>query len=234
MTQTETYDPFEAAMNAKAPSGVRTLFGEMQADVWPCCLVKGEGKIPFDPTQHKTEDRRTAIDLTFIPNRGQYNVDRKLIAESNEWAKIMLPSLKVLNTDLRGINGKFVQVQLVPTGRKYTDKNTGEEKEYTTFKFIAVYPDLEACQAAADAFFKANGADGAQPQAGSSAPAPAAAKGTLMTRDSAANFLKGFWNAANGDVNKFLTNIAANPALAEHFDRNSPEVVALVGQPAAA
>ena len=75
-----------------------------------------------------------------------------MIAESNEWAKIVKPSLRDLGTDLRALNGKFVQAQLVPTGRGWVNQQ-GEKKENTTFKFLAVYDDFETCAKAADAFF---------------------------------------------------------------------------------
>lgn len=230
---TETYDAWDAAMEAKPLPNIMTLFGELQADVWPCALVKGQGKVPFDPQVHNPDQRRTAIDLILCPLRTDFrNTERHLIAESNAWAKIMLPSLKALGTDLRTVNGKYVQVQLVPTGRKYTKKTeqpdgtvTEEEKEETTFKFVAVYDSLEACTDASNALYHNNGAST------EAAPAPAQPQSngkTQMTRQAAAGFLLPMWTAAGKDRDKFLATIAANPMLADHFTADSPEVLALI------
>jgi hypothetical protein len=231
MTQTtDNYDPFEAAMNAEVPTGPRTVFGEMQIDVWPCVLRKGEGKVPFDATQHSVDERRTAIDLILIPTRGDYNVERHLIAESKEWAQIVKPSLRELGIDLRALNGRFVQAQLVPTGRTYTNA-AGETKENTTFKFIKVYPDMESCIEAADEFFSNRGAASSN---GSSQATPAQAQPAALTqqndheRETALKFLPALWKSANGDINKLAELLANNPLTKKYFDISSPEVVALV------
>lgn len=224
---TTEYDPFDAAMDAEAPSGVRTQFGEIQIDVWPCVLRKGEGKVPFDAGQHSTDERRTAIDMILIPTKGDYNIERKIIAESNEWAKIIKPSLRALNTDLRGINGKFVQVQFVSTGRKYTDKNSGEEREYTTFKFIAVYPGLDECLAAAEEFFN-NRSQNNQNDAVSSQSAPATNGANPAERETALKFLPALWNASGKDVNEFAKKLAGNPLTSKYFTIDSDDVLKVI------
>jgi len=234
MTQTtDNYDPFEAAMEAEAPSGPRTVFGEVQVDVWPCVLRKGEGKIPFDPSQHSIDERRTAIDITLIPTRGDYNIERHLIAESTEWAKIVKPSLREIGIDLRALNGKFVQAQLVPTGRTYVNAQ-GETKENTTFKFVAVYPDMESCIDAANEFFKSRGNGGN----GDSQPAPVQTQPVAPAqnnreRETALKFVPALWKSAGGDINKLAELLANNPLTKKYFDINSPEVVALVSGQAA-
>ena len=234
MTQVDpNVDPLDAAMDAEAPLSIRTVFGEVQVDTWWCALVKGEGKVPFDPAVHSTDARRVAIDMTIIPTKGDYNVKREIIAESNDWAKIIKPSLRALNIDLRAINGRFVQLQMVPAG-KYTDKNTGETKERTMPKFVAIYPGLDECLAAADEFFN-------KPSSGSSAIAPAPAptapapngNGNPAERETAKKFLPALYKSAGGDVSKLAELLANNPLTKKYFDISSPEVVALVQQQAA-
>lgn len=229
-TPTSEYDPFDAAMTAEPLKlGPKTVFGEMEIDTWPCILVKGTGKVQFDPMQHDTDQRRTAIDLRLIPTKGEFNYERNLIAESNEWAKIVLPSLKALGTDLRSLNGRFVEALLVPTGQTYEDKNTGEKKDRTTFKFIRVFGEMDECFAAADEFFASrrggNGSSQAAP-----APAPASTEpATLMEKDTALKFLQPLWSACKGDRARFLQQLAGNSLLNKHFNETSPEVTALFG-----
>lgn len=235
MTQVDpNVDPMDAAMDAEAPSSIRTVFGEVQIDTWFCVLVKGEGKIPFDRGVHSTDARRTAIDLTIIPTKGDYNIVRNIIAESNDWAKIIKPSLQTLNIDLRAINGKFVRVEMVPAG-KYTDKQSGETKERTMPKFVTVYPDMDTCLAAADEFFNKPGGGQA---AAAPAPAPAAPAGdgaNPAERETAAKFLPALWKMAGGDLSKLQELMVSGkfPLVAKYFDLGSPEIVALVSKQAA-
>ncbi len=232
MSNETSVDPMDAAMDAEAPSGIRTVFGEVQVDTYFCTLVKGEGKIPFDPTVHSADARRVAIDLTIIPTRGDYNIVRNIIAESNDWAKIVKPSLRALNTDLRAINGRFVQVQMVPAG-KYRDKDSGEEKQRTMPKFVAIYDNLDSCLAAAAEFFKGGNAAQVIP-----APAPAAPNdngSNPAERETAAKFLPALWKMAGGDLSKLQELMASGkfPLVSKYFDINSPEIIALVSKQAA-
>ena len=144
-----TDDPMDAASNATlAP---RSYYGQIQIDAYFCVLVKGTGKVPFDPQQHAPDKRCTALDISILPLAEQhvtYTVQRNTIAESREWAGIIWPSLKALGlTSVRQANGAWAKMQQVPSGRKYTGRD-GQEKESTTFKFLALYPDEAACRAA--------------------------------------------------------------------------------------
>lgn len=226
MTQQDVMDPADAAMDAEYTPGPRTQFGEMQVDVWFCVLRKGEGKVQFDPGQHSIDERRTAIEMTLIPTRTTYgNIERQMIAESKEWASIIKPSLKTLNLDLKSVNGRFVQVQLVPTGRKYTNSN-GEEKETTAFRFIAAYPGLDECLAAAAEFYT-------QPHAGGTPIAPPVAPAAPASpndkeRETALRFLPALWTSSSKDVSEFAKKLAGNPLTSKYFTLDSPEVIQLI------
>lgn len=225
-------NPYESAMKAEYnPS--RTYFGEVNIDTWFCVLVKGQGKIPFDPGIHSADQRCTAIEITIYPLSTRANakpLKRELIAESREWAQIIKPSLVALNTDLRALNGRWVQVESVPTGQKYQDKATGELRDSTTFKFVALYDSEEACQKAADAFFASRGhADtehSATQEAGSSPPNGNGAND--KERETAAKFLPALWKASGGDVFKFGQMIASNQLTSKYFDLQSKEVLDLI------
>ncbi len=229
-------DPMDSAMTAQPLERTRIFFGQCAVDVWYCALVKGTGKVPFDPAVHKS--RCTAIDIVISPlpnSPAQFNVDRKMIAESNEWAKIVLPSLKALSSDLRHINNRWVQIDQVPSGGKYMNK-AGEEKERTTVKFLAIYATEQECQAAADAFWAARRqAEEAEPDETASAkPAPAqpapqpAAPDNASQRETALKFLPALWKASNYDPQVFADKIKKMPLIADHFKISDPEVVAIV------
>ena len=77
-----------------------------------------------------------------------FSLDRKMIAESREWAGIVWPSLKALGiTSAKDAKGRWCKMIQASTGRKYRN-NAGEEREASTFKFLAIYSDEAACRAA--------------------------------------------------------------------------------------
>lgn len=222
---TETTDPMQSAMETELRP--RTYFGQVQTQAYYAALVKGVGRVPFDPSQHSADKRVTAIEISIAPLPGgpiDNPIDRELIAESSDWAKVIKPSLLALSTDLRGINGKWAQVQLIPVGT-YTKKDTGEEKTRTMFKFIAVYDTEDACRAASDAFFHKSDAP-----APTTAPAPVAnSNGNNAERAAAAKFLAPLWVASGRDVSKFAQLIAGQAVLAKFFTVDSPEAIAVIG-----
>jgi hypothetical protein len=242
-----TQDPMDRAMSAEYKPGPRTYFGQMGTDVWDCVLQRGDrehnikgGKVPFDPGQHSIDDRRTSIDLILSPlpraGAAQYQVTRSMIAESREWARIVKESLRALNLDLRGLRDKWVQVQLVPTGGTYVDKQSGETKDRTTFKFAAVYGSQDECQAAADAFYSqfrnGNGGDANGNGANGNGTATAATSTGTATVDldrvGAAKFLPALWKAAGNNVKTFEQLILKTEPVNKYFDLSSPEVLALI------
>lgn len=214
---TDRKDAWDAVEEAREPS--RVFFGQVDMDVWFCVLQKGVGKVPFDPEQHKAERRRTAVEVTVapLPASGlQFPLERGMIAESREWAGILLPSLKALGVSPREVNGQWAQVELAPTGRKYTNAN-GEEKVATTIKFLALYESEEECQEAADALFGGgNGANSGNPGNGQSDPERAVAEQFLPVLVKQAE--------DRAELTKIL---AANPIVGKYFTVDSPEVVNL-------
>jgi len=59
MLEEKIQDPFDAASNP--PVQTYDLFGKVELSAWACALVKGQGKVAFDPSVH--EKRFTAIDI---------------------------------------------------------------------------------------------------------------------------------------------------------------------------
>ena len=61
----------------------RIFLGAVNVDVFYCVLVKGLGKVPFDPNQHNQDQRRTSIDITIDPlpdSKSIYPIERDMIA----------------------------------------------------------------------------------------------------------------------------------------------------------
>lgn len=220
-----TYNPYEAADNAVVPPSV--YFGQVTVDSWPVVLVKGvRGGVSFDEATHKPEQRRTMVKLIVTPlpsSNAIFTTERDIIAESREWAGIVMPSYKALGLTLATLNEKYVKYEMVPTGRTYEAKDqagnlTGETKQATTIKFLNVYNTLDEAEAAATAQYGGNSKQ--EPLATTPSSHP--------ERDVALKFLSALAKQAGGDVSRLATILASNPLVSKYFDINSAEVIALL------
>ncbi len=217
-------DPLDAASNATlAP---RSYYGQIEIDAWFCVLERGKGKIVYDPQQHSPDQRRTAIKIALLPlpeQNVQFALEREMIAESREWAGIVLPSLKALGVNnVREANGKWAKMQQVPSGRKYRNAK-GQEKEATTFRFLALYPDKAACRAA----YMAD--RGQAPEQEPAAPAPDNGDGDKARKlDVAKPFIAAFAKACGYDLERTKAACRTQRIIADAIDVESPEFAALV------
>lgn len=225
MTQ-PTNDPLEAAQNAQLRPA--EFWGEVSLATWFAVLVKGTGKVAFDPQQHAIEKRVTAIDINIycLPEQN-FNkpITRGVIAESREWAGTILPSIKALGVTLKDLSGKFAHVVAVPTGGKYTN-NAGEQKDQTTLKFVAVFNTEAECRAA---YLAAGGKDrrgGAATSDVEQVTEAAPANGAVANpeKETAKAFLPALAKQAKGDVTRMGQLIAQMPLINKFFTVNSPEV----------
>ena len=210
-------DPMDVASNATlAP---RTYYGVVDVDAYFCVLVKGTGKVLWDSAQHGIDERRTSIKLTVTPiaeSGRPEGMEREMIAESREWVQITWASLKALGvTSVRDIKGKYAKVQFAPTGRKWFTKE-GEEREATTYKFLALYGTEDECRAgwAAD-------------NAGA-APEPAAPDTGSAEKATAYEFLRVLVNTHKNDKAALATTIASIPQISKWFTVDSPETQELL------
>lgn len=154
---TQEFDPFASASEPAVKS--YDLFGMVEINAWACALVKGQGKVPFDP-QNSSHKRYTAIDVFIQPLiemdvKYPKSLEEHWIAEFPEWAKITLPSIKAAGfVNVREINGKWARVARIPNGKKFEKKDrttgepTGEFADETTFKFIQFFDNEDECRAA--------------------------------------------------------------------------------------
>lgn len=219
---TQVFDPFDAATEAGERQPV--YFGKLDVTASFVALIKGQGKVLWTEA-HGQEQRRTeiAIRLNPIDQMNQTRmVERSIIAESREWSGVVWASLRDLGIrNARDINGKWAKVELVKSGRAWTNKD-GATVEGTTLKFLALYDTKAACEAAWEA---ENGSKAHSPASNGNGATAAADPG----RETALQFLPPLVRAANGDRNILAQTLANMPMIAKYFTVDSPEVQTLLG-----
>ncbi len=225
-----TLDPYERA--AKAQLRPREYWGQIQVDAYMCVLVRGKGKLQYDPAIHPEQDARTAMTVAVLPlpeQNVQFPIEREMIAESSEWIKVVWPSLRRFGlNNPREAKGRWCRVRFVTTGRTYTTRD-GAEREATTLEFVELYADEAACRAA---YRAATGHQGDDEDLviddieQTPAPDPAAARAS--TAATALEFVKALVKATGGQRDALAAQMAAVPMIAQHFTIDSPEVQALL------
>lgn len=221
-------DPWDSAQNAKPRP--QDYYGQVDLDVWFCALVKGKGRVPFDPQQH--ERRSTAIDLTIAPISDMgldFAITRNMLDWTREWAGMVLPSIKALAVEsLRKLNGKWVHVEMVPTGETYTGKD-GQEKAKTTFNFLAVYDTEEVCREAfhADRGTKPESLDDEEPVPGFE-PTETDNSQNANERETARRFLEVLVQQHKDNPEGLKVTIDAMPMIAKYFSFESEETQILL------
>jgi hypothetical protein len=236
MSNQPVNDPWESGENPQVR--VPEFWGQVAIDMYYVILQKGQGKVPFNPQQHTVDKRCTAIDIKILPileMNVSYEVSRGMIAESREWAGIVLPSIKALGLSVRELNGKFVQVRYKATGETYTNKN-GEKKEKTTFEFVKLYTDIKECTvdfmtAGGTVFTEDPNGHGPDP-VGVAQPA---ATSVSPEAETAKKFLKVVVeNAVRGQKDlqvirdTISLNLASMPMINKHFTVDSPETMMMI------
>jgi hypothetical protein len=220
-------DPFAVADSAGERSD--HIYGQVQCSASFVVLQKGVGKSAFDDHSHDLKDRRTEVSILVNPidETGlTWFVQRDIIAESREWSGIVWPSLRNLGLQsARDLDGKYAKVKMVKSGRKWTDKDR-EEREGTTVKFLALYPDQAACVTAYQAEAGVT-ADDDPAAAVDMSPQQPNGNGN-MERETARQFLAVLVKQAAGDKAALTKAIAGLPMVAKYFTVDSPEVVALM------
>lgn len=226
---TAVLDPFASAV--EAGNRPDAFFGKMEVSAQYVQLVKGRGKLPWTESD-SLDQRRTEINLLLNPldcTGLTRNIERSVIAESREWSKVVWASLRDLGVkNPRDINGKWAHVELVPSGRKWTNKE-GEEVQGTTFKFVAIFDTEAECTAAWEAM-TGKAQEAHTPDTDESVPwsdnPPAAVSDA--ERNAALQFLPHIVNANKDDLTKLATALASMSPLNKFFTVASPEVQALL------
>ena len=107
-------------------------------------LVKGKGKVDFDPAVHK--DMIWGADLSIIPieEQGARLAERTLLMIEKEWGLIQA-SIVALGVKVSEVDQQYVHVKFEPTGETYTNA-AGELKNKTYIKFMQVFPSESECK----------------------------------------------------------------------------------------
>jgi hypothetical protein len=225
-------DPYESANDATVRP--RDYYGQLAIDAWFCKLVKGQGKVAFDPQVDNPDQRCTALTMSMLPLAEmniRFELKRETIAESREWAGIILPSIKAAGApSVREANGKWAKMQQVPSGRKYRAKDAnghpnGEEREATTFKVLAIYADEAACR---QAYYAETGKvpDDVEEDIDMGPVAAKPAANVSMARPFVVAFAKQF----NWDVAKTREACRQQPIITNAIDVDSDEFTQLVAE----
>lgn len=231
-------DPWAVAEEPPERMDFNEIWGQIAVDAWFCALVRGVGKVPWSEQEHGMEKRATAIDISIAPlveMNSKFFVERKMIAESKEWTKIVNPSLKALGIRPQELNHKWVHVALVKTGETYV--KGGETKDKTTVEFLGVWDNEDACR---NDYLGKKGAQAGASPAPTTAPTSAPTGHQPVTPTNAAKetalaFLKVLVpNAMRGESDltairtKIAETIAATAMVRDHFTVDSPETMALI------
>jgi len=224
-------DPLESAVKTAENAG--KYYGQISVSAAFVVLTKGIGKQAYVEGSHNPQERRTEISFTLNPieEMGMTNlVQRSMLAESAEWSKIVWPSLRdgCGLTKMTGLDGTYVKAEMVKNGRTWPDRKTGELREGTTFKFLAVYKNEAECKAAF-------ASDGNAPRVVASddngamdidmTPTTPAVNQELET---AKMFLPALVKQANGNKQILADSLSKTPIVNKYFNIDSPEVKQLL------
>lgn len=220
-----TLDPMDAAV--QDAESANQYFGKLECDAQYVLLRKGQRKTVW--TEGMDEDGKTTeVSLRLNPSdfTGMTRmVERQVISNSGEWSRIVWPSLRDLGCkSLRDANGKFAHVQMVESGREWTN-NTGQLVKGTTFRFVGLY-NTEA--ELTEAYEKLHGSQPQTQRQTGSAPGVEAAPANDAEKAVAAQFLPSLVKMANGDLQALAQNLATMQPVCKYFTIDSPEVQALL------
>lgn len=219
----------------------RDIWGQVRLDIWACALVKGTGKVPFDPAIHQRQS--VAIDLFVdpIPEMGlTFSMERHMVDFEPDWYKFTKPSALECEGHvghIRELPNKFVRAVNAETGETYLDKKTmvnGQPvvKNKTAIKFLKIFENEDACRAD---YLTSDRAKVNTPMETPVQPAPNG-DGSTKEKEAALAFLKVIvQNAARGqeDIGVVRQTVAANignyqTTVAKFFTVDSPETVDLI------
>ena len=229
------YDPWNDA--AEAQPLASAFYGQIQIDTWPCVLVKGQGKVPFDSTQHSEDQRCTALEINVSPlagSRANFTLARSIIAQSPEWYKFIWPSLKALGLkNPKDAVGKYCKLERVPNGKKYRSKRDSEERDEMVMKFLALYATEAECSAAyaSDTGQKLGPSSlSDEPTLGFEDARANAAPADDPQRKMAISFLKAIAKQHDGEMDAIRRAVGSVSLITMHFVPDSDEYLAVVAE----
>lgn len=222
-----------------------SFYGKLEIEGRPVVFEKGApmGRRDFDPEMDPDDARRLEIRLTVRPvsERATRDFERAFVVQSREgdMFKDSLVSLGVTIPQLQ--QSPFVRVDLVEDPRlgTYNDRTTGVPRTRAAAVLREVFPNEDACRAAADARYSGGAGNGsgswAQALGGnpSTPPAPAmagapptAGAGNAPSKRTAMQFFPGIWSGCGQDPEKFIERLKTNKLMQGFFPEPdaAPEV----------
>lgn len=226
---TAVHDPFDSAV-ADAESASH-YFGRMMTDAQFVILKKGQPKqvwtegMDTDGRTTEVSFRLNPLDITGMTRM----VERQVISNSGEWSRIVWPSLRDLGCKTpRDIEGQWAHVEMVPSGRKYTNKE-GQEIIATTLKFIKLFALESDCVKAWEELVGNDAANQAHTSAaGASNGSVSQSAPNDAEKAAAAQFLPHIVAANKHDLTALASALASMSPLNKYFTVTSPEVQQLL------
>lgn len=228
-------------INPPKPTSERHFFGEIvTVDDFDCVLRKGSRPLPFDPGQHRPDERRIHITIEMQCEKrdgSHYPISQPDINTGSKWRKTV-ESLRALGVQTRQqvkeLKGKWAHVKLIPTDRTYTAKktndyhNAGDQVPEMAWSFVTLFDNAEQCKEAEKTFYTPrNDGQGAGMQETSLPPTAADDQMHKFLLDS----LPLLWKIAKGDYEVFGKQLAANSQYAAHgITLESDVIKQLTGQ----
>lgn len=255
-TPAQDVDDLDRVMGIDYVPPAPVAYGHCMVSTRKVVLQQGApmGRADFDNQVHKPEQMRTEITISIAPlagTRTQFETTRSFLAESEDWGKVVKPSLVKMGLGLKGVNNRFVRAELVPT-RQYQKRDPQSRQPMlapdgkpvmataTALAFTNVYDDEGACLVAHRAQFGGDGTD--VPPAGTQPGMPGIAESEPVNeteRATALQILKAMAQGANGNAALLHGQVKSTPLLAKYYydagtDAFAPEVAALLANPASA
>lgn len=219
-------DPFAAA--AADAESASHYFGKMGVDAQFVVLRKGESKRIWQEGE-STEGRTTEIIMRLDPIDAMNMtraVERNMLSNSTEWSKIVWSVLKGMGYSTpKEIDGLWAHTELVPSGRKWNNKE-GQEVIGTTFRFIKIFKTLAECEIAYTAF-SGNEAH-STPAAQTVTTRPTVSQNTDANRLAALQFLSHVVLQHKDNAVALDAALKSTPLVKDYFTINSPEVLEIL------
>lgn len=201
------------------------LWGQCFFSAWKAALVKGVGKVPFDPTNPEHKNMVYAIDLSVVPilEQNAKLAERKLIQNSKEW-ELTQKSIKDLGVNPSATDQRYVKITFEPTGETYTNKE-GDVKNKTYVKFAKIFATEAECIADYGATNMGDTAP-AEPETAGGLPAAGNKEFEAAKKLLEATIRSVLKVVSSADEAKALAlvKIKASPVMSRFFDDNSMEI----------
>ena len=227
---------FDAVTAAAEAANTNERFGQAFVEVREVRLAKGLPKEDWDAERHDSEHHQWEITIRVdpLPEMGLTFFDRKeMIAGFGDFPWKVWPTLKALGVKNVGeLHEAWVRYEMVPNGRKYTKRDTGEQRDELTFKFLEIYQDEDTCRMAYGA---------SRGEVVHSTPSDDNGAGEIdmshgagsvdnndVERETARQFLQVLVNQHRSDRDALAKALAGMPMVSKYFTIDSPEVVQML------